>query len=110
VDAHTDTYTYKRRCLHPQLFRVYTAWAMRAWLRGVHLTTRVDDLLSDLPRHLLYRAIEVLLRLYAARAYQNLKRLEGHYAKEISVTIADRVGVSDAITHTGKRSPAEELF
>jgi len=72
----------------------------------------MGDWLSDLTVHLQYRAIEVLLRLFAARAWQNLKRVEGHYAKEISVAIADRVGVSDAITHNplGKRSTAEELF
>jgi hypothetical protein len=72
----------------------------------------VEDWLSDLPRHLLYRAIEALLRLCTAWARQHLRGLEGHYARNIRVTLADRVGVSDAITRNppDKLSAAEELF
>jgi hypothetical protein len=93
----------------------------------------MDDWLGNLPGELAYDVIAALLLYSAGRAWQNRKRLEGYYGKDFRVTLADRVGVSDAVqTLTGggvatprgmssasgvlsvsfpkKRSPAEELF
>src|SRR5687768_1704495 len=59
------------------------------------------DWLRNLPGAVAYDVIAALLLIFAGRAYQRLKRLEGSYGKDHLVTIADSVGVSDATTLRG---------